>query len=140
VRDYEQTLDLVEKNKGFEWFVAEYRNKSLRMINMGWSLFLLLFLICLVSVRLNYCSDHPIRDWKQRVKDFFSPSLSPKSPPTMLTFTKLLVFSATVGRVVLHDSNAGHQWSNTKVFGSSENQEKQVFINTCHYVLHLRAL
>jgi hypothetical protein len=81
VREYEQTLDLVEKNKGFEWFVAEYRNKSLRMINMGWSLFLLLFLICLVSVRLNYCSDHPIRDWEQRVKDFFLTILEPTVPP-----------------------------------------------------------
>lgn len=35
VRTYGQTLDLVEKNKGIEWLVAEYRNESQRMINKG---------------------------------------------------------------------------------------------------------
>ncbi|KAH8120488.1 cytoplasmic dynein heavy chain 1 [Phellopilus nigrolimitatus] len=32
---YGQTLDLVEKNKGIEWLVAEYRNESQRMITRG---------------------------------------------------------------------------------------------------------
>ncbi|GLB36818.1 putative dynein heavy chain [Lyophyllum shimeji] len=35
VRTYGQTLDLVEKNKGIEWLVAEYRNESQRMITKG---------------------------------------------------------------------------------------------------------
>ncbi|TFK18751.1 dynein heavy chain protein 2 [Coprinopsis marcescibilis] len=35
VRTYGQTLDLVEKNKGIEWLVAEYRNESQRMISKG---------------------------------------------------------------------------------------------------------
>ncbi|KAG6887387.1 hypothetical protein C0992_012466 [Termitomyces sp. T32_za158] len=35
VRTYGQTLDLVEKNKGIEWLVAEYRNESQRMIAKG---------------------------------------------------------------------------------------------------------
>ena len=35
VRTYGQTLDLVEKNKGIEWVVAEYRNESQRMIAKG---------------------------------------------------------------------------------------------------------
>jgi hypothetical protein len=35
VRTYGQSLDLVEKNKGIEWLVAEYRNESQRMITKG---------------------------------------------------------------------------------------------------------
>ncbi|EDR09748.1 dynein heavy chain protein 2 [Laccaria bicolor S238N-H82] len=35
VRTYGQTLDLVEKNRGIEWLVAEYRNESQRMIGKG---------------------------------------------------------------------------------------------------------
>ncbi|KAE9394324.1 dynein heavy chain protein 2 [Gymnopus androsaceus JB14] len=35
VRTYGQTLDLVERNKGIEWLVAEYRNESQRMIAKG---------------------------------------------------------------------------------------------------------
>lgn len=35
VRTYGQTLDLVEKNKGIEWLVAEYRNEAQRMITRG---------------------------------------------------------------------------------------------------------
>ncbi|TDL28910.1 hypothetical protein BD410DRAFT_738739 [Rickenella mellea] len=35
VRTYGQTLDLVEKNKGIEWLVAEYRNEAQRMISRG---------------------------------------------------------------------------------------------------------
>ncbi|KAI5123732.1 hypothetical protein M0805_000325 [Coniferiporia weirii] len=35
VRTYGQTLDLVEKNKGIEWLVAEYRNEAQRMIMRG---------------------------------------------------------------------------------------------------------
>ncbi|KAJ2915322.1 hypothetical protein MD484_g5100, partial [Candolleomyces efflorescens] len=35
VRTYGQTLDLVEKNKGIEWLVAEYRNEAQRMISKG---------------------------------------------------------------------------------------------------------
>ena len=35
VRTYGQTLDLVEKNRGIEWLVAEYRNESQRMIAKG---------------------------------------------------------------------------------------------------------
>ncbi|KAL5495533.1 DYN1_2 [Sanghuangporus weigelae] len=35
VRTYGQTLDLVEKNKGIEWLVAEYRNDAQRMITRG---------------------------------------------------------------------------------------------------------
>ena len=35
VRTYGQTLDLVEKNKGIEWLVADYRNESQRMIEKG---------------------------------------------------------------------------------------------------------
>ncbi|KAH6880862.1 cytoplasmic dynein heavy chain 1 [Coprinopsis sp. MPI-PUGE-AT-0042] len=35
VRTYGQTLDLVEKNKGIEWLVAEYRNESQRMVTKG---------------------------------------------------------------------------------------------------------
>ncbi|KIM50786.1 hypothetical protein SCLCIDRAFT_1225109 [Scleroderma citrinum Foug A] len=35
VRTYGQTLDLVEKNQGIEWLVAEYRNEAQRMIAKG---------------------------------------------------------------------------------------------------------
>ncbi|KAJ2928569.1 hypothetical protein H1R20_g8533, partial [Candolleomyces eurysporus] len=35
VRTYGQTLDLVDKNKGIEWLVAEYRNEAQRMISKG---------------------------------------------------------------------------------------------------------
>ena len=35
VRTYGQTLDLIEKNKGIEWLVAEYRNEAQRMISRG---------------------------------------------------------------------------------------------------------
>lgn len=35
VRTYGQTLDLIEKNKGIEWLVAEYRNDAQRMITRG---------------------------------------------------------------------------------------------------------
>ncbi|PBK84870.1 cytoplasmic dynein heavy chain 1 [Armillaria gallica] len=35
VRTYGQTLDLVERNGGIEWLVAEYRNEAQRMINKG---------------------------------------------------------------------------------------------------------
>ncbi|KAI0785919.1 cytoplasmic dynein heavy chain 1 [Abortiporus biennis] len=35
VRTYGQTLDLVEKNKGIEWLVAEYRNEAQRMVSKG---------------------------------------------------------------------------------------------------------
>ena len=35
VRTYGQTLDLVEKNKGIEWLVAEHRNEAQRMITKG---------------------------------------------------------------------------------------------------------
>ncbi|KIJ92278.1 hypothetical protein K443DRAFT_13708 [Laccaria amethystina LaAM-08-1] len=35
VRTYGQTLDLVEKNRGIEWLVAEYRNESQRMVGKG---------------------------------------------------------------------------------------------------------
>ena len=35
VRTYGQTLDLVEKNRGIEWLVVEYRNESQRMIGKG---------------------------------------------------------------------------------------------------------
>ena len=35
VRTYGQTLDLVEKNKGIEWLVAEYRNEAQRMVTRG---------------------------------------------------------------------------------------------------------
>ncbi|KAF5351047.1 hypothetical protein D9756_008173 [Leucocoprinus leucothites] len=35
VRTYGQTLDLVERNRGIEWLVAEYRNDAQRMINRG---------------------------------------------------------------------------------------------------------
>ncbi|TBU30761.1 dynein heavy chain [Dichomitus squalens] len=35
VRTYGQTLDLVEKNKGIEWLVAEYRNEAQRMVGRG---------------------------------------------------------------------------------------------------------
>ena len=44
VRTYGQTLDLVEKNKGIEWLVAEYRNESQRMIGKGVFFSLLRFL------------------------------------------------------------------------------------------------
>ncbi|KAF8991378.1 dynein heavy chain, N-terminal region 1-domain-containing protein [Cyathus striatus] len=44
VRTYGQTLDLVERNKGIEWLVAEYRNESQRMIakgmNIRWDYFI----------------------------------------------------------------------------------------------------
>ncbi|KAJ8515286.1 hypothetical protein ONZ45_g7260 [Pleurotus djamor] len=35
VRTYGQTLDLVERNKGIEWLVAEYRNEAQRMVTKG---------------------------------------------------------------------------------------------------------
>jgi hypothetical protein len=35
VRTYGQTLDLVEKNNGIEWLVAEYRNEAQRMVTRG---------------------------------------------------------------------------------------------------------
>lgn len=35
VRTYGQTLDLVERNSGIEWLVAEYRNESQRMVARG---------------------------------------------------------------------------------------------------------
>jgi hypothetical protein len=35
VRTYGQTLDLVEKNRGIEWLVVEYRNESQRMVGKG---------------------------------------------------------------------------------------------------------
>jgi hypothetical protein len=35
VRTYGQTLDLVERNRGIEWLVAEYRNEAQRMISKG---------------------------------------------------------------------------------------------------------
>ncbi|KAI6118603.1 dynein heavy chain, N-terminal region 1-domain-containing protein [Pisolithus croceorrhizus] len=35
VRTYGQTLDLVEKNQGIEWLVAEYRNDAQRMVAKG---------------------------------------------------------------------------------------------------------
>jgi hypothetical protein len=35
VRTYGQTLDLVEKNEGIEWLVAEYRNEAQRMVTRG---------------------------------------------------------------------------------------------------------
>jgi len=35
VTTYGQTLDLVEKNRGIEWLVVEYRNESQRMIGKG---------------------------------------------------------------------------------------------------------
>lgn len=35
IRTYGQTLDLVEKNKGIEWLVAEYRNEAQRVISRG---------------------------------------------------------------------------------------------------------
>lgn len=35
VRTYGQTLDLVERNRGIEWLVAEYRNDAQRMISRG---------------------------------------------------------------------------------------------------------
>ncbi|KIY49803.1 hypothetical protein FISHEDRAFT_72429 [Fistulina hepatica ATCC 64428] len=35
VRTYGQTLDLVERNPGIEWLVAEYRNETQRMIAKG---------------------------------------------------------------------------------------------------------
>ncbi|KAH8825148.1 dynein heavy chain, N-terminal region 1-domain-containing protein [Flagelloscypha sp. PMI_526] len=35
VRTYTQTLDLIEKNSGIEWLVAEYRNEAQRMIARG---------------------------------------------------------------------------------------------------------
>jgi hypothetical protein len=35
VRTYGQTLDLVERNQGIEWLVAEYRNEAQRMITKG---------------------------------------------------------------------------------------------------------
>lgn len=35
VRTYGQTLDLVEKNEGIEWLVAEYRNDAQRMVTRG---------------------------------------------------------------------------------------------------------
>ncbi|EIN13215.1 dynein heavy chain protein 2 [Punctularia strigosozonata HHB-11173 SS5] len=38
VRTYGQTLDLVEKNQGIEWLVAEYRNEAQRMISRGMSI------------------------------------------------------------------------------------------------------
>jgi len=43
VRTYGQTLDLVERNKGIEWLVAEYRNEALRMISRVW-----FFPVCLL--------------------------------------------------------------------------------------------
>lgn len=35
VRTYGQTLDLVERNRGIEWLVADYRNEAQRMISKG---------------------------------------------------------------------------------------------------------
>jgi len=35
VRTYGQTLDLVEREKGIEWLVAEYRNEAQRMVGKG---------------------------------------------------------------------------------------------------------
>lgn len=35
VRTYGHTLDLVERNRGIEWLVAEYRNDAQRMISRG---------------------------------------------------------------------------------------------------------
>jgi hypothetical protein len=35
VRTFGQTLDLVEKNEGIEWLVAEYRNEAQRMVTRG---------------------------------------------------------------------------------------------------------
>jgi dynein heavy chain 1 len=40
VRTYGQTLDLVERNRGIEWLVAEYRNDAQRMISKGVLMFL----------------------------------------------------------------------------------------------------
>lgn len=37
VRTYGQTLDLVERNRGIEWLVAEYRNEAQRMVAKGMS-------------------------------------------------------------------------------------------------------
>jgi len=39
-RTYGQTLDLLAKNKGIEWLVAEYRNESQRMVSFFPVLFL----------------------------------------------------------------------------------------------------
>ncbi|KZS90334.1 cytoplasmic dynein heavy chain 1 [Sistotremastrum niveocremeum HHB9708] len=38
VRTYQQTLDLVEANKGIEWLLAEYRNEAQTMISKGMNL------------------------------------------------------------------------------------------------------
>jgi len=35
VRTYGHTLDLIERNRGIEWLVAEYRNDAQRMISRG---------------------------------------------------------------------------------------------------------
>lgn len=35
VRTYGQTLDLIERNRGIEWLVAEYRNEAQRMVSRG---------------------------------------------------------------------------------------------------------
>ena len=43
VRTYGQILDLVEKNNGIEWLVAECRNESQRMIGKGMFFSLLRF-------------------------------------------------------------------------------------------------
>ena len=62
VRTYGQTLDLVERNKGIEWLVAEYRSESQKMIEKGVFFSLLRFREGVDDdggdIGMNICWDH----------------------------------------------------------------------------------